>query len=176
LKRYIKVIVAVISTFAVIFGIVFYTSSQNVFSSVEELTDFVKKELEIDDETLSHLAEYQEKDTALFWYVHQNKLNSNYRTYWAAECELLSNGKYRLTDILDPRMYAENIPYVLLMDEYVFLINDPNCYSIVHTDGEGIVLEEVDLSTEATPYVYRFTLHEGTRITTFYDAEGNEIP
>ncbi len=175
MKRYTKIIIVVL-ILAVISGSVFYIRSQNVASSVKELTDIVQKELEMDEEALSFLAEYQEEETALCWFVHQNKLNSNYRTYWAAECELLSNGKYRLTDVIDPRMYAENIPYILWMDEYIFLVNDSNCHSIVHTDGNGTVLGEVDLSTETIPYVYRFTLHEGTRITTFYDAEGNEIP
>ena len=154
-----------------------YPHFQNIAPTQEELDKLVAAELSYDREisTLSYLTQQEKDDEVFVWYMLQSKAVSDYRSYFVAKCTTLSGGKYQLKDIFTPQTYAKDILSVVWKTDYVLLVNNPNCRSIIQTDGARNIMKQIDLSSESYPYLYTDSSLPGGTITRFLDAEGKEI-
>ncbi len=155
-----------------------YPSFQNIAATQEALDELIAEELSHrqNDSTLTFLTQHEKEDEALFWYVMQSNIDSDYRIYFVAKCKPLSRGRYQLKDIFTPQTYAKDILSIVWKSDYVLVINNPDCRSIVQTDNSGNVIKQIDLSAETYPYIYYHDspLSIETK-TSFLDAAGNEI-
>ena len=102
------------------------------------------------------------------WFTIETPGNTQYK---AAVCRMLGNGRYRLTRIETPSTYCSDILSYLA----VYLVNHPDCRSII-TKGSASGQEiRIDLSPEDLPYVYIADPPFSPSTTGFYDAAGAEM-
>ncbi len=173
-----KIIFPVLLVLTLLFAVYLYPNFQNIAGNQAELDALVAEELghRQNDSSLSYLTQHEKEDETLFWYVMQSNIDSDYRSYFVAKCKPLSGGKYQLQDIFTPKTYAKDILSIVWKTDYILVINNPDCRSIVQTDNNGNVIERIDLSAESYPYIYYHNspLSIETK-TSFLDAEGKEI-
>lgn len=178
MKRYAKSLFLLLLAFVLCLAVFICKNFQNIADSPEKLNQLVMEELSYkqSDSTLSYLTQHEKEGEIFVWYVLQSNIDPDYRSYFVAKCKPFFKDNYQLIDIFTPQTYAKDILSVVWKGDYVLMVNNPDCCSIVQTDSSGKIIEQIDLSAESLPYIYYHNspLPGGT-ITTFYDAEGNEI-
>ena len=72
-------------------------------------------------------------------------------------------------------VYARDIVHIIWQAEDAFLINDPNCCTIVYSNGAGTVLSKTELSQDDLPYVFLLKYPFGASKCDFLDVDGSCI-
>ena len=83
----------------------------------------------------------------------------------------LENGRYRLTRIETPSTYCSDILSYLA----VYLVNNPDCRTIITKGSTSDGEIRIDLTPEELPYVYIADPPVSSSTTGFYDAAGAEM-
>ena len=136
----------------------------------EALIESVRQELAADwqSEAVAFVGEGVYSGETVLWFTIETPGNTQYK---AAVCRVLGNGRYRLTRIETPSTYCSDILSYLA----VYLVNHPDCRSII-TKGSASGQEiRIDLSPEDLPYVYIADPPFSPSTTGFYDAAGAEM-
>ena len=136
----------------------------------EALIESVRQELAADwqSEAVAFVGEGVYSGETVLWFTIETPGNTQYK---AAVCRMLGNGRYRLTRIETPSTYCSDILSYLA----VYLVNHPDCRSII-TKGSASGQEiRIDLSPEDLPYVYIADPPFSPSTTGFYDAAGAEM-
>ncbi len=136
----------------------------------EALIESVRQELAADwqSEAVAFVGEGVYSGEMVLWFTIETPGNTQYK---AAVCRVLGNGRYRLTRIETPSTYCSDILSYLA----VYLVNHPDCRSII-TKGSASGQEiRIDLSPEDLPYVYIADPPFSPSTTGFYDAAGAEM-
>ena len=136
----------------------------------EALIESVRQELAADwqSEAVAFAGEGSYGGETVLWFTIETPGNTQYK---AAVCRVLGNGRYRLTRIETPSTYCSDILSYLA----VYLVNHPDCRSII-TKGSASGQEiRIDLSPEDLPYVYIADPPVSSSTTGFYDAAGAEM-
>ena len=136
----------------------------------EALIESVRQELAADwqSEAVAFVGEGVYSGETVLWFTIETLGNTQYK---AAVCRVLGNGRYRLTRIETPSTYCSDILSYLA----VYLVNHPDCRSII-TKGSASGQEiRIDLSPEDLPYVYIADPPFSPSTTGFYDAAGAEM-
>ena len=137
----------------------------------EAVGEFPRKELELSqDAVITCAGEYTAGDHALLWFIIQNQDMTLYR---AVDCRVLNNGSYWVKKIYKPREYTRDIVHVVWNARDVYLINDPNCGSIVYHTSYGE--EKTEFSADDLPYIFVYSPPFGTTGCDFLDAAGSII-
>ena len=136
----------------------------------EALIEAVRQELAADwqSEAVAFVGEGVYSGETVLWFMIETPGNTQYK---AAVCRVLGNGRYRLTRIETPSTYCSDILSYLA----VYLVNNPDCRTII-TKGSASGQEiRIDLSPEDLPYVYIADPPFSPSTTGFYDAAGAEM-
>lgn len=136
----------------------------------EALIEAVRQELAADwqSEAVAFAGEGSYGGETVLWFTIETPGNTQYK---AAVCRVLGNGRYRLTRIETPSTYCSDILSYLA----VYLVNHPDCRSII-TKGSASGQEiRIDLTPEELPYVYIADPPVSSSTTGFYDAAGAEM-
>lgn len=136
----------------------------------EALIESVRQELAADwkSKAVAFAGEGSYGGETVLWFTIETPGNTQYK---AAVCRVPENGRYRLTKIENPSTYCSDILSYLA----VYLVNHPDCRSIItkgSTSGQEI---RIDLSPEELPYVYIADPPFSPSTTGFYDAAGAEM-
>jgi len=136
----------------------------------EALIEAVRQELAADwkSKAVAFAGEGSYGGETVLWFTIETPGNTQYK---AAVCRVLGNGRYRLTRIETPSTYCSDILSYLA----VYLVNHPDCRSII-TKGSASGQEiRIDLTPEELPYVYIADPPFSPSATGFYDAAGAEM-
>ena len=136
----------------------------------EALIEAVRQELAADwqSEAVAFAGAGIRNGETVLWFTIEMPEKTQYK---AAVCRVLENGRYRLTKIENPSTYCLDIVSYLA----VYLVNHPDCRSII-TKGSASGQEiRIDLSPEDLPYVYIADPPFSPSATGFYDAAGAEM-
>ena len=136
----------------------------------EALIESVRQELAADwqSEAVAFAGEGSYGGETVLWFTIETPGNTQYK---AAVCRVLGNGRYRLTRIETPSTYCSDILSYLA----VYLVNHPDCRSII-TKGSASGQEiRIALSPEDLPYVYIADPPFSPSTTGLYDAAGAEM-
>ena len=149
-------------------------SNRKTAKTPEDMIPLLRQELGLtkEDAALSFAGEYTAEENVLLWFSMRGDYSVS---YWAAECQLLKSGGYRLIKVSRPMVYARDIVHIIWQAEDAFLINDPNCRTIVYSNGAGTVLSKTELSPDDLPYVFLLKYPFGASKCDFLDADGNCI-
>lgn len=152
-----------------------FISNQKIVSNQYELKELLRKELQFttdDKSVISYAGEFSLNGEMLYWFSIQNQYESYYR---AVGCSLLQSGRYKVKKIYKPMIYAKDIVHVVWMGKDVFLINNPDCHSIICKDGAGNNSFEIALEPSNLPYVYLNDPPFRKSSTDFVDIDGNSV-
>ena len=135
----------------------------------EALIESVRQELAADwqSDAVAFAGEGAYLGEAVLWFTIGTPEKTQYR---AAVCRVLDNGRYRLTKIETPSVYCADIVYFM----GVYLINDPDCRTILARGNGGATEDRIELSPDDLPYVYIIPPAASGTVG-FYDAAGEEM-
>ena len=137
----------------------------------EAVGERLRKELDLpQDAVQTCVGEYTADDHVLLWFIIQDQDMTMYRT---VDCRVLNNGSYWVKKIYEPSAYTRDIVHVVWNARDVYLINDPNCGSIVYHTSYGE--EKTEFSAEDLPYIFAYSPPFGTTGCDFLDAAGSII-
>lgn len=125
-----------------------------------------------DDIDISYLGEYIADGRSLRWF--QVQAQGRTLSYKAVECQSLAGGWSLVKNIYDAKAYAPDIVHVLWQGNDIFLMNNPNCTSLVYKDTSGGVITTTEFPSTDLPYIFPYQSVNGT--ADFLDAGGNPIP
>lgn len=135
----------------------------------EALIESIRQELATDwqSDAVAFAGEGAYLGEAVLWFTIGTPEKTQYR---AAVCRVLDNGRYRLTKIETPSVYCADIVYFM----GVYLINDPDCRTILVQGSHSAAEDRIELSPDDLPYVYIIPPAASGTVG-FYDAAGEEM-
>lgn len=143
-------------------------TQEDVIQAIQEDAKFTPD----DDITISYLGEYTSDGHALRWYIVQNQGHT--LSYKAVDCQSLLGGWSYVKKIYDASTFAPDIVHVVWNGSDIYLMNNPDCVSLVYKNDSGQESTIMKFSSSNLPYIFPFQLVNGT--ANFFDYEGNPIP
>ena len=136
----------------------------------ETLIEQVRTQLQTDwqSDAVAFAGEYAQNGERVLWFTIETPEKMQYR---AAVCRVLKNGRYRMTKLETPSVYASDIVSYLA----AYLINNPDCRAIIVKDNASDQEIRIDLSPEELPYGYIVDPPFLSSTVGFYDAAGEEM-
>ena len=127
---------------------------QKTLKGTNELIDKALEEIELpsdmNDFDISYLGLYSKDNSALIWFVVEGR---DEKLYWAMECNIVGKDEYRYVRMYTSMPMAADIRFLHWKDdEYVFLVNNPNCKTMRFIDNTEI--EEITIEKESVPIIY----------------------
>lgn len=145
------------------------------YHGTDELLEKARKEIPIADADtieMQYAGMYSKGDRAIAWFISGNEYQAHY--YLPIEIEIKGNGaNYTFVHTFKPMDRGEDIAVLLWNQEYVFLINNPDCTTVRITDDQGV--HEIFIEKDAYPYVFGYCPIPDSFEYTFLDKEGNEL-
>ena len=114
-------------------------------------------------------------DLALLWFSIHDPDDPDFVVYRAADCRLLKTGGYLVRDFPKVTADTDKIFHTIWMGEDIYLVDDPDCRSIVLTQPPASVLSEITLTPDDLPYIYVFHPPYGQSDLDFLDAAGRSL-
>ena len=145
------------------------------YHGTDELIEKARKEIPIADADtieMQYAGMYAKGDRAIAWFISGNEYQAHY--YLPMEIEIKDNGaNYTFVHTYKPMDRSEDIAVLLWNQEYVFLINNPDCATVRITDTQGE--HETNIEKNAYPYVFGYGPIPDSFEYTFLDKKGNEL-
>lgn len=160
-------LIALFVIVSIIIGQFCYHQSQ-ILKTDDDLIAKLSSEVNINNiGSITIIDRVLQDDTALFWFVVENN-------YYAMNCEILGENKYRFAKIEELSYYTKDIVFTTI-DNESFLINDERCINIQIIDNQ--TSEETTIPVETMPYVFRWLEYNKPLQVSlaFLDADGNDL-
>ena len=154
-------------------GITDLTPNDMVFRADTALQKKIRKELDLPaDQKLTYLGEYSVGKNILLWICYET---DGATTYVPVGCSLKNSGAYKFKEILRTMTYTTDIVNTVWMGESIYLINNPNCKSIIYKDENGNIVQQIDIGENEHPYVFLMSTPVSPCTCTFADANGEDL-